>query len=216
MAALRIALPKGRLLDEIFALWVRAGLLPTPPDLTGRRLVHPMTLTGVGPVEVLVVRGSDTPVYVAHGSCHLGVAGYDVIQETAPDVYVPLDLGLGPCRMALAAPAGHHPFRRARPTIATKFPRVARSYFEAKARACRIVELKGAIETAPLVGLADAIVDLVETGRTLRANGLEPLDTLFDVSSRLMVNPSALRLRTDAIDAFTGALAPAITTSEPS
>lgn len=199
MTPLRIGLPKGRVFDAAQALFSRAGVDLSSVTRNGRMLVHPIELEGIGPAEVLLLRGSDVAAYVEGGVCALGVAGYDTIVEQRPDVLMPLDLDFGVCHMCVAAKESVDPFELETPRIATKYPRTAADHFLAHGTPARVVQLSGAVEIAPLVGLADAIVDIVETGETLRKNGLTVKAKLFRISSRLVINRAALRLRMTAI-----------------
>ena len=196
---LRIGLPKGRILDDAEGLFAAAGVDLSPLRADKRRLIHPLEGDGLGPVEVLVLRASDVAAYVEHGACAVGVAGNDTLLEQQPDVLWPLDLGIGRCRMCVAGPAGVDPFALEHPRVATKYGRVAKAHFQARGLDAQIIELSGAIEIAPLVGLADAIVDIVETGETLRQNGLVVHEVMFEVSARLVVNRAALRLEMTAV-----------------
>ncbi len=196
---LRIGLPKGRVFDAARALFERAGVDLSTVVNADRRLVHAIQIEGIGPAEVLVLRASDVAAYVEGGVCALGVAGYDTIVEQSPDVLMPLDLGFGACRMCVAGKLDVDPFALETPRVATKYPRIAADHFLDRGTPARVVQLSGAVEIAPLVGLADAIVDIVETGETLRKNGLEVKATLFEISSRLVVNRAALKLRMRAM-----------------
>lgn len=198
-APLRIGLPKGRILDDAGELFRAAGVDLAPLRADKRRLIHPLEAEGLGPVEVLVLRASDVAPYVEHGACAVGVVGNDTLEEQQPDVLWPLDLGIGRCRMCVAGLPGVDPFSLEQPRIATKYGRVAKAHFSARGLDAHIIELSGAIELAPLVGLADAIVDIVETGETLRQNGLVVHEPIFDVSARLVVNRAALRLQMAAV-----------------
>ena len=201
-APLRIGLPKGRVFEAARGLLTRAGFDLSTVETDDRRLVHPIQIEGVGPAEVLMLRGSDVAAYVEGGVCALGVAGYDTIVEQAPDVLMPLDLGFGLCRMCVAAKTDVDPFVLETPRVATKYPRIASNHFLDRGTPARVVQLSGAVEIAPLVGLADAIVDIVETGKTLEKNGLEVKTVLFEISSRLVINRAALRLRMTAMRAL--------------
>ncbi len=206
-APLVLALPTGRLLDPLAACLTRAGLPLPPVREAGRKL----RLVG-DDFEALFVKDWDLPIYVEHGAADLGIVGRDVLEEQPLPLYEPLDLGLGRCRMALARPEGRPipppPFR-----VATRYPRVAERYFGGRGVPVEVIRLSGAIELAPLVGLADAIVDLVESGATLRANGLVEEATLFESSARLVVNRAAFRLRGERIGAALRSLASAAGTS---
>jgi ATP phosphoribosyltransferase len=192
---LRIGLPKGRVFEAARGLFARAGVDLSSVGTDDRRLVHPIQIDGIGAAEVLLLRASDVAAYVEGGVCAVGVAGYDTIVEQAPDVLMPLDLGFGACRMCVAGKVDVDPFVLETPRVATKYPRIASEHFLDRGTPARVVELSGAVEIAPLVGLADAIVDIVETGETLKKNGLEVKTILFEVSSRLVINRAALRLR---------------------
>ncbi len=196
-----LALPTGRLLDPLSDRLTRAGIPLPPVREAGRKL----RLKGDG-IEALFVKDRDLPVYVEHGVADLGVVGRDVLEEQPLPLYEPLDLGLGRCRMVLARPEGRRipapPFR-----VATKYPRVAERHFGIRGIPVELIRLSGAIELAPLVGLADAIVDLVESGNTLRANGLVEEVTLFESSARVVVNRAAFRLLGDRIGSVLRSLA---------
>jgi ATP phosphoribosyltransferase len=189
-APLRLALPKGRILEDVAAIFARAGYDLSPALGDSRRLMH-----DCGPVRVLVVRSSDVPTYVAHGAADLGVAGSDVIDEEGRDLYEPLDLRVGRCTMIVAEPEAA---RRERGAMhiryATKYPRITKDYLQRKGLTAEVIKLSGAIELGPLTGLCDRIVDITQTGETLRQNGLTIIDTVCEVSSRLVVNPAALKL----------------------
>ena len=187
---LTIALTKGRILRETLPLLARAGIEPREDMDSSRKLVFP---TNRDNVQLLVMRGADVPVYVRYGAAELGVVGKDTLLEQGADgLYEPLDLGLSRCRLMTAAPVGFTlPARRLR--VATKFVNVAREYFARRGLQVELIKLYGALELAPAMDLADMIVDIVDTGNTLRANGLEPLDEVAVVTSRLIVNKAALR-----------------------
>lgn len=188
---LRLALPKGRILDEVAAIFARAGYDLSPVFADGRRLMH-----DCGPLRVLVLRSSDVPTYVAHGAADLGVAGSDVLDEEGRDLYEPLDLGVGRCQMIVAEPTAARRAERGAMHIryATKYPRLTRDYLQRKGLTAEVIKLSGAIELGPLTGLCDRIVDITQTGETLRQNGLSIIDTVCEVSSRLVVNPAAMKL----------------------
>jgi ATP phosphoribosyltransferase len=194
-----MALPKGRILAELVPLLARAGLVPAPDlaDEDSRRLRFE---TSEPTLDVVRVRSFDVATFVAFGACQLGVAGSDVLMEfDYPEIYAPLDLGIGHCRLALAQPAdAPAPDLRAMShvRVATKYPGIARRHFAARGVQAEIVHLNGAMELAPALGLSPLILDLVQTGATLRANGLVEIETVAAVSSRLIVNRAALK--TDA------------------
>jgi len=197
-----LALPKGRILDEAAAVFTRAGydLSPVLGAIhAGRRLVHEC-----GALRVLVLRSSDIATYVAHGAADVGVAGSDVLDEDARDLFEPLDLGIGRCRMIVAERADAPVDERAQAhlRVATKYPRTTRAYLHRKGITAEVIKLSGAIELGPLTGLCDRIVDITQTGETLRQNGLIEIDTVAQVSSRLVVNPARLKLDGDRLGAL--------------
>lgn len=195
--ALRVALPKGRLLEQVLELWTRLGSGPAPGATRTRRLILPST---DGRFEFLPVKNQDVPTYVEAGVADVGVVGFDVLREREPDVLQPLDLGLGCCRLAVAAPAGT-PYPQlagaVTPRVATKYPANARRFFAERGVQVELVRISGSVELAPLLGLSHWIVDLVETGRTLEENGLVVVDTVFSSSARLIVNRASHKLRLD-------------------
>lgn len=186
------ALPTGRLLRAVRGVLRRAGL-PLPEDGADRRL-----RLREGGLEALFARDRDVPTYVEHGVAAIGVVGRDVLEEQPAHIYEPLDLGVGRCRMVVARRAGRPlpepPFR-----IASKYPRVAARHFSGRGIPVELIRLAGAVELAPVLDLADAIVDLVETGATLRDNGLVEEETLFESTARVVVNRAAFRLRVSAL-----------------
>ncbi len=202
---LTIALSKGRLLAGAEALFTRAGL-SFPPQDTRRLIVE------AGDLRFLFVKDMDVPVYVEYGVADAGLCGSDVLLETGSDVLVPLDLGFGRCRMVLAAPPAGG-FQEAWPAslrVATKYANVARNFLEARGLAAEIVKLQGSVEIAPGLGLADCIVDMVETGRTLRENGLEVVEEIASTSARLVVNRASDHIRRAEVAALIASLRAAI------
>lgn len=187
--SLTLALSKGRLLTGAQALFRRAGL-PFPQD-EGRRLV--VALDGL---RFLFVKDADVPTYVEYGTAECGIAGRDVLLESGSDVLEPLDLGFGQCRLVVARLAGAPDYRRASTVrVASKYPRVAAAHFRARGLSAEVIKLAGSVELAPAMGLADCIVDVVETGRTLSENGLEAVDEVAACSARLLVNPASFHAR---------------------
>ena len=208
MASISIALSKGRIFEETAPLLARVGLRPKEDPGTSRRLVIG---TQRRDTRLIVVRASDTPTYVQHGGADLGIAGRDVLAEHGGDgLYQPVDLGIARCRMMVAVRKGFDyegaVRRGARLRVATKFVNITRAHFAAKGVHVDLIHLYGSMELAPLTGLADAIVDLVDTGRTLRENGLEAVEEIMPVSARLIVNQAALKTKRATlqplIDAF--------------
>lgn len=211
-----LALPKGRILDEAAAVFGRAGYDLSPVQGDSRRLVHEC-----GPLRVLVLRSSDVATYVAHGAADVGVAGSDVLDEDGRELFEPLDLAIGRCRMIVAERAEPAPLpgvaergrwdelsdrAQAHLRVATKYPRTTRAYLQQKGITAEVIKLSGAIELGPLTGLCDRIVDITQTGETLRQNGLVEIDTVAQVSSRLVVNPARLKLDGDRLGALIEAL----------
>ena len=196
-----IALSKGRIFDETLPLLAAAGIRPMGNPDTSRKLI---LRTSRRDARLLIVRASDVPTYVQYGAAELGVAGKDVLLEHGgAGLYQPLDLGIAACRMMVAVPENFDYARAvrqgARLRIATKYIKTAREHFAAKGVHVDLIKLYGSMELAPLVGLADAIVDLVSTGNTLRANRLRAVEEILPISARLIVNQAALKLNRSAI-----------------
>ncbi len=207
MSGLRVAVPKGNIFEDALAALEAAGL---PVDVLredGRKLFYRTKGT-----EFIVGRPSDVPVFVEYGAADVGVVGKDVLEEQRPNVVELCDLGMGACRMILAAPSGQadevrEAIERAEVVrVATKFPSTARRYFEGIGRQAEVIELRGSIELAPLVGLADCIVDLTATGATLRENDLAILDEISTSTARLIANRGAYRLRNEEVSALAAAV----------
>ena len=190
---LRVALAKGRLWDAAIARFHRAGMAPASDR--GRRLLIPSEEPGI---EFLEVKPGDVPIYVESGAADLGVTGTDVLREANPDVLEPLELDFGQCRLVVASPAdGPYPSLPGgiTPRLATKYPRLARAHFATLGRAVEIIEVGGSVEVAPLLGLSHWIVDLVDTGSTLRANGLVEHETILHVRATLIANRASQKLK---------------------
>ena len=189
---LTIALTKGRILNETLPLLAEAGIVPREDIVSSRKLIFE---TSDPDVRLVVLRGSDVPTYVRHGAADIGVSGKDVLLEHGgADLYEPLDLGIARCRL-MTAGLKNRELLRARLRVATKFVNIARNHFAARGVQADIIKLYGAMELAPLMDLADLIVDIVDTGNTLRANGMEPLELIADISSRLVVNKAAMKCK---------------------
>jgi ATP phosphoribosyltransferase len=208
MASISLALSKGRIFDETAPLLARVGIRPRNNPETSRKLV---VITSRRDLRLIIVRATDTPTYVQHGGAELGVAGSDVLAEHGGEgLYQPVDLGIARCRMMVAVRNGFDyegaVRQGARLRVATKYVNTTRGHFAAKGVHVDLIRLYGSMELAPLTGLADAIVDLVSTGRTLRANHLRAVEEIMPVSARLIVNQAALKIRRAAlqplIDAF--------------
>lgn len=193
---LTIALAKGRVLDETLPLLARAGIEPAD-DLDGsRKLVF---ATSHADIKLVLIRSADVPTYVQYGAADLGVAGKDVLAEHGGEgLYELVDLKIAPCKMMTAGFADK-PKPRGRLKVATKYPQITRQFFLEQGRQVELIKLYGSMELAPAVGLADIIVDLVDTGKTLKANGLKPLDHIMDISSRLIVNRASLKMKNQAV-----------------
>jgi ATP phosphoribosyltransferase len=206
-ASLTIALSKGRIFEQTLPLLAQAGILPSEDPETSRKLI---LATSNPQVRLVIIRASDVPTYVEYGAADLGVAGKDVLMEHGGDgLYEPLDLKIARCRMMVAGPAETRPVQ-GRLRIATKYVRCAERHFAAQGRQVEIIKLYGSMELAPLVGLADRIVDLVESGGTLKANGLVPLEHIAEISSRLVVNKAAWKMKHAAVTALLGVLREAV------
>jgi ATP phosphoribosyltransferase len=188
-----MALTKGRLQEKTLALFEKAGLDCSQVDENSRRLIH-----GIAnyPLDVVLVKAPDVITYVEHGVCELGVVGKDTILEKGSSFYEVLDLGFGRCRFALAAPVGANLFGKTRDLrIATKYPNVAKAFFDGRGLNVETIKIEGSVELAPILGLADAIVDIVETGTTLKENGLELVEDIAQISARIIVNVAAMKMR---------------------
>ena len=194
-----IALPKGRLGDQVLGMLARAGYgLPEDPNGT-RKLTSENEEAGI---RCFWVKPSDVGIYVERGAADIGVAGKDVLLEYEPAVYELLDLGLGKCRMAVAGPKDFQDDAEGPLRVATKFPHIARRYYSQMSREIDVIRLNGSIELAPVLGLSDVIVDIVETGATLRENGLGVLETVFPISARLIANKASYTFKHDRIMAL--------------
>ena len=193
---LTIAISKGRIYDEAMPLLAKAGISPTVDPDKSRKLILP---TNREDVQLLVIRATDVPTYVEYGAADLGIAGKDVLVEYgAEGLYEPLDLGIARCRLMTAARVGFRPENR-RMRVATKYVKTTQRYFAKQGVQAEIIKLYGSMELAPLVGLADCIVDLVDTGNTLKANGLEPRELIMEVSSRLIINKASMKMKHQAV-----------------
>ena len=211
--SIKIALSKGRIFDETTPLLKAAGIVASADPDSSRKLIIG---TSRPEISIIIVRASDVPTYVQYGAAELGIAGKDVLLEHGgTGLYQPLDLGIAKCKMMVAVQNGFDyegaVRRGARLRVATKYLKTAREHFAAKGVHVDLIKLYGSMELAPLVGLADAIVDLVSSGNTLRANNLQAVEEIMPISARLIVNQAALKLKRQAIqpmlDAFAGAVA---------
>ena len=194
---LNIALPKGRLGEKVYELFERAGYpCPSIRD-NSRRLIFENPEAGV---RYFWVKPSDVSIYVERGAADIGVAGKDILLEYQPEVYELLDLGVGRCRMAVAAPRGFYDSGERTLRVATKFCSIARRHYARRCRDIDIIQLNGSIELAPILGLSDVIVDIVETGSTLRENNLEVVETVLPISARLIANQASFSFKTVEIE----------------
>lgn len=196
---LTIAVSKGRIYEEALPFLEEAGITPIDDPLTSRKLILSTTRDDV---QLVIIRATDVPTFVEYGAADLGIAGKDVLLEHgAESLYEPLDLKIAQCRLMTAAHKDA-PSPKGRLRVATKYVKTAQRYFANKGIQAEIIKLYGSMELAPLVGLADCIVDLVDTGNTLRANNLEPRELIMDISSRLVVNKAAMKMKNQAIAAL--------------
>lgn len=200
MRPIRIALTKGRLEKKTVEMLERLGYDCTNVREKGRKLIMPI---GDGSLEIVLAKAADVVTYVETGACDMGVVGKDTIMEKGGTFYEVADLGFGKCRFALAALKGADVFEGYRTrTIASKYMNVAKGYFEGKNMDVNLVKIEGSVELAPVLGLADAIVDIVETGTTLKENGLEVVEDICQVSARLIVNVASMKLRKKEIESL--------------
>lgn len=206
---LTIALTKGRILKETLPLLNAAGLSPVEDIGSSRKLLF---ATERADIRLVILRGSDVPTYVRHGAADLGIVGKDMLLEYgAEGLYEPLDLGIARCRLMTAGFEGRPPIQ-GRIRVASKFVQIAQRHYAGRGIQAEIIKLYGAMELAPLMNLADEIVDIVDTGNTLRANGMMPLQHIADISTRLIVNKAAMRTRHGSIEDVIAAMARAIET----
>ena len=206
-APLTIALSKGRIFKETLPLLAAAGIVPIDDPDTSRKLILD---THQADVKLVIIRATDVPTYVQYGAADMGVAGKDVLLEHGGEgLYEPLDLNIARCRLMVAGHPGQPP-RLSRPRVATKYANTTRRWFADQGRQVEVIKLYGSMELAPLVGLADYIVDVVDTGNTLKANGLAPLEHIADISSRLVINKAAMKMKHARIKAIMARMAAAV------
>ncbi len=206
-AELTIALAKGRILDETLPLLARAGIEAADDLNSSRKLVFS---TNHAHIKLVLIRSADVPTYVQYGAADLGIAGKDVLLEHGGEgLYERLDLKIAPCRL-MTAGFVDRVLPRVGLKVATKYPRITREFFLKQGQQVELIKLYGSMELAPVVGLADMIVDLVDSGNTLKANGLQPLDHIMDISSRLIVNRASLKMKNQAIKALVDKIEKAI------
>ena len=196
---LNVALPKGRLGEKVYAMFEKAGFPCPAIKENNRKLIFENQECGV---RYFWVKPSDVAIYVERGAADIGVAGKDILLEYEPDIYELLDLDLGKCRMAVAAKAGFRDDTRRTLRVATKFSNIARQHYLSKGRDIDIIHLNGSIEIAPILGLSDVIVDIVETGTTLKENNLAVFETIVPISARLIANKASYKFKQAQIDAI--------------
>ena len=207
LASLTIALSKGRIFKETLPLLAAAGITPLDDPETSRKLILD---TSQPEVKLVIIRATDVPTYVQYGAADVGVAGKDVLLEHGGEgLYEPLDLNIACCRLMTAGAPDRRP-RLSRPRIATKYVNITRRWFADQGRQVEVIKLYGSMELAPLVGLADYIVDVVDTGNTLKANGLAPLEHIADISARLIVNKAAMKMKHARIKTLMARMAAAV------
>lgn len=201
---LNIALPKGRLGEKVYAMFEKAGFECPSIKENNRKLIFENEERGV---RYFWVKPSDVAIYVERGAADLGVAGKDILLEYEPDIYELLDLDLGKCRMAVAAKAGFRDDNRKTLRVATKFSNIASQFYRSKGRDIDIIHLNGSIEIAPILGLSDVIVDIVETGTTLKENNLQVYETIVPISARLIANKASYKFKGAEIDGILRSMA---------
>jgi ATP phosphoribosyltransferase len=207
MTQITIALTKGRILKETLPLLKQIGLEPLDDVFTSRKLLFPTTNDNI---RLLILRGSDVPTYVQFGKADIGIAGKDGLLEHQGDgYYEPVDLGIAKCKLMTAAPVGYER-SVGRLRVATKYTKVAREYYAQQGRQIDLIKLYGAMELAPVMDLADEIVDIVDTGNTLKANGLEAREMIADISSRVIVNKAAMKTKYPVIKDILSAIKEAV------
>lgn len=202
-----IALTKGRILEEVLPLFEQANIVPCEDISKSRKLIFDTNLSNV---KIMVIRGSDVPTYVEFGSADIGVVGKDLIMEHgSAGFYEPLDLKIAKCRIMTAEPV-RESVRSGRLRVATKFTNIAKQYFAEQGQQIELIKLNGALELAPAMGLADSIVDIVDTGKTLKANGLEAKEVIAYISSRVIVNKASMKIKNSIIRDVLGKLSKAV------
>ena len=201
---LNVALPKGRLGEKVYAMFERAGFECPSIKENNRKLIFENPEKGV---RYFWVKPSDVAIYVERGAADVGVAGKDILLEYSPDVYELLDLGIGKCRMAVAAKKDFRDNMRNTLRVATKFSEIAKNFYASKGRDIDIIHLNGSIELAPILGLSDVIVDIVETGTTLKENNLEAFETIVPISARLIANKASFKFKGEQIERITADMA---------
>lgn len=208
---INVALPKGRLGEKVYAMFEKSGYECPSIKEVNRKLIFENEEAGV---RYFWVKPSDVAIYVERGAADIGVAGKDILLEYAPDVYELLDLNLGKCRMAVAAKKDFRDNTENTLRVATKFTNIAKDYYSKKGRDIDIIKLNGSIEIAPILGLSDVIVDIVETGKTLLENDLEPKETIVPISARLIANKSSFKFKMEQIENIKNSLKAQVKTDD--
>ena len=211
MEMINVALPKGRLGEKVYDLFERAGYPCPSIKEPNRKLIFENPECGV---RYFWVKPSDVAIYVERGAADIGVAGKDILLEYQPDVYEMLDLDIGKCRMAVAAPRDFRDDPRRTLRVATKFARIAGNYYASMGRDIDIIHLNGSIELAPILGLSDVIVDIVETGTTLKENNLEVVESIVPISARLIANKASYKFKTETVNRILSGVAEQIKTEK--
>ncbi len=197
---LNVALPKGRLGEGVYDIFESLGYgCEGIKDKNNRKLIFENEQIGI---KYFWVKPTDVSVYVEHGAADIGVVGRDILLEYEPDIYELFDMGMGKCRMAVAAKNDFYDDRARTLRVATKFPNIARTYYASKSREIEIIKLNGSIELAPILNLSDVIVDIVETGKTLVENGLRPYEDIVDISARFIANKSSYKFKNEEINSI--------------
>lgn len=204
MSMLNVALPKGRLGEKVYSMFEKAGFECPSIRETNRKLIFENPQKNV---RYFWVKPSDVAIYVERGAADVGIAGKDILLEYEPEVYELLDLGIGKCKMAVAAKKDFYDNTQRTLRVATKFTNITKSYYSALGRDIDIIHLNGSIEIAPILDLSDVIVDIVETGTTLKENNLSVIDTIIPISARLIANKSSFKFKGDAIEKLISELA---------
>jgi len=200
MEYINVALGKGRLAEKGYEIFKKIGYDCSDFEKKSRKLVFENSEKGI---RFILVKAQDVPIYVERGAADIGIVGKDTIMEEERDLYEILDLGFGKCKFSVAAPKGFQPEKmQGMLRVATKYPRVAQGYFMSKGRQIDVIKLNGSVELAPLVGLSDVIVDIVETGSTLKENGLEVIEDMYSVSARVVVNKVSFKTKNTKIKAI--------------
>lgn len=208
---INVALPKGRLGEKVYAMFEKSGYECPSIKEVNRKLIFENEEAGV---RYFWVKPSDVAIYVERGAADIGVAGKDILLEYSPDVYELLDMNLGKCRMAVAAKKDFRDNTENTLRVATKFPNIAKDYYSKKGRDIDIIKLNGSIEIAPILGLSDVIVDIVETGKTLLENDLEPKETIVPISARLIANKSSFKFKMEQIENIKNSLKAQVKTDD--